>query len=267
VTTDKDGRFQIKGVGRDRIVSFTVEAPAIETKAIHVLTRPGLGAGDVRVPELTIFLGGGGVKELKLKPYYPPTFTHAADPCRVITGVVRDKGSGKPIAGAVVRGDQPVRYPLYYTRTTTDREGRLRLTGVPLSPGLGGDSSSSVAALPPDGEPYLALIKRLPADKETKAASFDFDLPRGVWLEGQVKDKATGRGVPAQLRYIVFQDPVPAEGVQGIGTSGPYYRDPYGDNTDQDGKFRMIVASARGLLGASAVGGERNRYRIGVGAD
>jgi RNA polymerase sigma factor (sigma-70 family) len=268
VTTDKDGRFQIKGVGRERMVDFTVEAPTIETKAIHVLTRPGLGAGDVRVPEGGIMLGGGGVKELKLKPYYPPTFTHVADPCRVLTGVVRDKASGKPIAGAVVRGDQPVRYPLYYNRTTTDKEGRFRLTGLPLNPGFGGNSSTSLVALPPDGEPYLALIKRLPTDKEPKAASFDFDLPRGVWLEGKVKDKDTGRGVPAQLRYVVFQDPAPAEGVQGLpGVSGPYYRDPYGDNTDQDGKFRIIVAADRGLVGASALGEERNRYRMGAGAD
>ena len=38
--------------------------------------------------------------------------------------------------------------------------------------------------------------------------AFDLDLPRGVWLEGQVKDKATGRGVQAQFQYLVFQDPM-----------------------------------------------------------
>jgi RNA polymerase sigma factor (sigma-70 family) len=271
LTTDKDGRFQVRGVGRERVVAFTVEGPAIETRVIHVLTRPGVGVGEVRVPEASITFGGGRVKELRLKPYYPPTFTHTADPCRVVIGVVRDQATGKPIAGAIVREEEPARYPLYYNRTTTDKEGRFRLTGLPLATPYG--AGPSVVALPPDGEPYLALVKRLPADKETKEAALDFDLPRGVWVEGQVKDKATGRGVVAQLRYVVFQRPTPPEpGVPikappGFGSGGPYYRDPYGDRTDEEGKFRILAAQGRGLLGASAIGKERGRYRAGVGAD
>jgi RNA polymerase sigma factor (sigma-70 family) len=267
VTTDKDGRFQIKGVGRERMVSFTVESPAIETKVINVLTRPGLGAGDLRVPEMGIVYGDGRTEELRLKPYYPPTFTHAADPCRIITGVVRDKATGKPIVGAVVRSDHPVRYPLYYNATTTDKEGRYRLTGLPLPRRL--EASPGIVALPPAGEPYLSPIMRLPADKEAKETTFDFDLPRGVWLEGQVKDKATGRGVLAEFQYLIFQDPMPApEGIQGLpGSTGPYYRDPYGNVTDAEGKFRLIAAPERALLGVSAAGEQAGRYRIGVGAD
>ena len=114
------------------VVTREAEAPAIETRVIHVVTRPGLGDADLRIPENTIFFGGGGVKELRMKPYYPPSFTHTADPCRVVSGVVRDKATDKPIAGAVVRDNEPGRYPTYYNRTTTDKEGRYRLTGLPL---------------------------------------------------------------------------------------------------------------------------------------
>ncbi|HEV3343667.1 MAG TPA: sigma-70 family RNA polymerase sigma factor, partial [Pirellulales bacterium] len=200
VTTDKAGRFQIKGVGRERVVDFSAEAPTIETKVLHAVTRPGLGAAEIRIPEGIITFVGGMQKEDRIRLYYPPTFTHTADPCRVVTGVVRDKATGKPIAGAVVRGDKPVRFPPYYNRTTTDQEGRYRLAGLPLTPGAA--RPVVVVLLPPDGEPYLALRKTVPADKEAKEAKFDFDLPRGFWLEGQVKDKATGRGVPAQLQYF-----------------------------------------------------------------
>jgi RNA polymerase sigma factor (sigma-70 family) len=270
ITTDKDGRFQIKGVGRDRIADLTVEGPTIETRVVHVVTRPGLGDADLRIPENTIFFGGGEIKELRMKPYYPPSFTHTADPCRVVSGVVRDKATGKPIAGAVVRGDQPVRYPAYYNRATTDKEGRYRLTGLPLTPeGRPIVPSPSVVVLPPEGEPYLALRKALPADREAKETKFDFDLPRGVWLEGQVKDKATGRGVPAQLQYFAFTEwKLEGRMILPTGEGVQQYRDPFRQlTTDREGKFRILAAAERGMLGATAIGEGSNHYRTGVGAD
>src|SRR5262249_44949208 len=124
VTTDKDGRFQIKGVGRERVVALIAESPAIETREINVMTRPGVAALTVR---RNAELGGARLS------YSPPTFDHAAAPGRVVSGVVRDKLTGKPIAGAVVRLSEdasPSLNPVYFIRTTTDREGRYRLTGL-----------------------------------------------------------------------------------------------------------------------------------------
>jgi RNA polymerase sigma factor (sigma-70 family) len=265
VTTDKDGRFQIKGVGRDRVVAFTAEGPTIETKVINVVTRPGLGVADIRIPEAITSYGEGQKKE-QLRLYYPPTFTHAAVPCRVITGVVRDKATRKPIAGVIVRGDQAVRLPAYYNRTTTDKEGRYRLTGLPLKPAFG--PTSSIVALPPDGSQYLGLTRRLPVDREGKEATIDFDLSSGVWLEGQVKDKATGRGVHAKLKYFAFTDwKLEGRMILRVGEGERYYGE---HTTDKEGKFRILAAAERGMLGAVAVvavGEESNRYRTGVGAD
>jgi hypothetical protein len=234
---------------------------------IYVVTRPGVGVGDLRIPENTMFFGGGTFKELRLKPYYPPGFTHTADPGRVVSGVVRDKASGKPIAGAVVRSEQPVRYPAYYNRTTTDKDGRYRLTGMPLSqqgaftPMVG--PGNGVVALPPDAEPYLAKNRQLPAGKEA-VATFDFDLPRGAWVEGQVKDKATGRGVAASLSYILLDAARPGAGEASL------YRNPFAppNQTDAEGKFRILVGQEeRGMLGATALGENAGHYRTGVGAD
>jgi RNA polymerase sigma factor (sigma-70 family) len=267
VTTDKDGRFRLTGIGRERVVAFTVEGPAIETKVINAVTRPDLGVADIRVPDGITTFAGGKQREERLRLYYPPTFTHSADPCRVAAGVVRDKATGKPIAGAVVRGEQPVRYPVYYNQTTTDKEGRYRLTGLPLT--TAPMPSTGVVALPPDGEPYLALRKTLPADREAKEAKFDFDLPRGVWLEGQVKDKATGRGVQAHLEYYAFTDwKLEGRMILPAGEGARQFRDPFRQNaTDKEGKFRLLVAADRALLGATAMAEEMNHYRTGVGAE
>jgi RNA polymerase sigma factor (sigma-70 family) len=268
VTTDRDGRFRIRGIGRERVAAFTVEGPTLETRVLHVVTRPGLGDAELRVPESSLFFGDGTVKELRQKPYYPPTFTHTADPCRVLTGVVRDKDSGKPVAGAVVRGEWPVRFPAYYNRTTTDKEGRYRLTGLPLVPS--GGPSHAVVALPPTGKPYLALRRMLPADPDAKEATFDFDLPRGVRLEGQVRDRATGRGVLASLRYLLFTNPTAGAGTPPGAAGETYYKDPYdssSNQTDNEGRFRMVVVPGRGVLGATALGEQQGRYRTGVGGD
>jgi RNA polymerase sigma factor (sigma-70 family) len=271
ITTDKAGGFRIKGVGRERIVEFTVEGPTIETKVIHVVTRPGLGDADIRIPEHIFFFGGGEIKELGRKPYYPPRFTHSADPCRVVTGVVRDKATGKPIGGAVVREEEPVRYPAYYNRTTTDKEGRYRLTGLPLTPEgpFAPRPNPSVVVLPPAGEPYPALRQTVPPDKEAKEAKFDFDLPAGVWLEGQVKDKATGRGVAAHLQYFPFTEwRLEGRAILPNGGGVQQFRDPSRQLTaDKEGKFRILVAAERGMLGATATGEESDHYRAGVGAD
>src|SRR5262249_2347222 len=159
----------------------------IETREVDVVTRTGITP--LSVPLYATQLGDDRLI------YSPPTFDYAAAPGRVVSGVVRDKTTGKPVAGAVVRlsEDAPLSNPVYFIKSTTDAEGRYRLTGLPLKarPFRRGD----IIALGPAGEPYLALQRGLP-QRDTKPVVFDFDLPQGVWLEGQVKDKVTGRGVP-----------------------------------------------------------------------
>jgi RNA polymerase sigma factor (sigma-70 family) len=254
VTTGKDGRFRIDGVGRERAVALLIEAPAIETREVNVLTRPGVAS--VRVPRYGAFPGD------ELLVYHPPAFDHVAAPCRAVAGVVRDKATGKPVGGAEVRFINPVANPVSFVRTTTDKEGRYRLTGLPRKPlPLQEDA---VVVLPPDGEPYLAVQTEVPEGKEGKAASLDFDLPRGVWLEGQVKDGATGRGVKARLGYFVFADGPDEPAAQGL------YIPPMAGlchMTDGEGKFRIVAAPHRGILAARATGEARERYRVGIGAD
>ncbi len=255
VTTDKDGRFQIKGIGRERIATLIVEGPTIETQAINVVTRPGVASFHVgRYGDLA----DGRIV------YQPPTFAHAAAPGRVVTGVVRDTATRKPIAGAVVRLSEnvPIANPLYFIKTTTDQQGRYRLTGLPRK--LQFPVSNDLIALPPDGEPYLALRKGLP-ETDDKPAVFDFDLPRGVWLEGRVTDKATGRGVRARLGYFVF-----AGGPHDAEAQSLYIPPMPGlaHWTDGEGQFRIVAAPYRGLIGARVAGGQAaERYRVGIGAD
>jgi RNA polymerase sigma factor (sigma-70 family) len=250
ITTGADGRFTIRGVGRERAVSLLIQGPTIETKEINVLTRQGLPT--LSLPWYRI------APELGSLIYYAARFDHPAAPCRPVSGVVRDKRSGKPLAGATVRAERSVGNPNHYIQTTTDRAGRYRLTGLPSGSGQRG--LDTLVALPPEGQAYLSLRKRIVDASRTEPATLDFDLPGGVWIEGRVVDKATGEGVESTLGYSIFQDERPEVEVGSLYLT-EYLR------TDRQGRFRFVGVPVRGLLGARAQGEKVDHFRTGIGAD
>src|SRR5262249_61078489 len=71
-----------------------------------------------------------------LATYYGADFRHAAAPSRPVVGVARDQDTKKPLAGVTVRSYVRAAGPDRFravdiVRTTTDAEGRYRLTGLP----------------------------------------------------------------------------------------------------------------------------------------
>ena len=61
-----------------------------------------------------------------------------AGPTKPIVGVVRDKDTKKPLAGITIRSDKLPGSPFRgedIVQTTTDAEGRYRLTGMPKGEG------------------------------------------------------------------------------------------------------------------------------------
>jgi hypothetical protein len=112
-------------------------------------------------------------------------------------GTVRDKDTGKPLAG--VKIDVGLFRPV-----TTDKDGKYRLESL-SSENFGGrsDFGIPVLAIPPDDQPYLAGFKEARPGPGIDATTVDFDLKRGVWAEGKVTNKATGKPVRAYIEYRV----------------------------------------------------------------
>ncbi|HEV3261593.1 MAG TPA: sigma-70 family RNA polymerase sigma factor [Gemmataceae bacterium] len=246
VTTGADGRFRLKNVGRERVVSIRVEGPTIETRDVQVMTRPG---GTMRVPEYRNNPAGGTLT------YYGATFDHVAAPTVPIVGVVRDKETSKPLAGAIIESykfaDSNISERAEL-RTFTDKDGSYRLTGMPKGDG------NILRASPPEGQPYLMALKSVPAGRGLDSVTVDFRLKRGVWIEGKVTDKATGKPVRARVEYFVFEDNPHRREAPGLTT------DSYLENRADDGTFRVVALPGRGMIGARAWG---DHYMIGVGAD
>lgn len=242
-STDKAGRFQMKGFGRERIAIIEISGSTIETRQARVMTRPG---ERIQLLEWRDYPRSGTLT------YYGASFDHVAGPTTPIAGVVRDKDTKKPIAGAIVTSWKLARDDLHgrtFIRTTADKEGRYRLTGMPRGEG------NLIKIRGPEEEPYLEVEKGVPAAQGIETVTVDAELKHGVWIKGRVTDKATGKPIPSSIEYFAFAD-------------NPYRKDAPGFwprlSTKEDGTFRFIGLPGRGLIGAR---GFQDRYLVAVGGE
>src|SRR5262249_34964657 len=127
VATDAEGRFKLTGLGRDRLVVLRVDGPMIATQHLRVVGRPGEISEVVETPANPQY-GDPAV----VTTYYGADFRHPAPPSRPVVGVLRDKDTKKPLAGFTIRGGRETGgvNSLDFIRTTTDGQGRYRITGL-----------------------------------------------------------------------------------------------------------------------------------------
>jgi RNA polymerase sigma factor (sigma-70 family) len=245
VTTDADGRFQLKGIGRERLAGIRIEGPTIETKQVRVMTRPG---------EMMSVAGFRSNPKGYLLTYYGATFDHHAAPTKPIVGIVRDKDTGKPLAGVTIRSDKWAGNNVHgdgRLATTTDTEGRYQLVGMPKGEG------NIILAAPAEGQPYLLAVKDVGDSPGLDPITVDFALKRGVLIKGRVTDKATGKPVPGHIEYVAFADNSHRSEVPNWTTNNYLY-------THEDGSFEVVALPGRGLLAVRAWG---DHYLLDVGAD
>jgi RNA polymerase sigma factor (sigma-70 family) len=185
VTTDAEGRFRLTGIGRNRLVIASVEGPTIASQYLRILTRPGETIQvlkTLRQPEY-------GQPRL-VRTYYGAVFRHVAEPTKPIVGVVRDKDTQKPLVGVTIQG-----YNMDIVRTTTDIQGRYRLVGMPKGEG------NRIVVVPPRDLPYVAVHTEVHDSPGLSPVTVDFQLQRGVWIEGKITDKVTGKPLPGNVEY------------------------------------------------------------------
>ena len=167
-------------------------------------------------------------------PLYGATFELIVGPSKPIVGVVREKGTGRPAAGIVVRGIEPTSWTWIYART--DKDGRFRLLGLPKAGvyQLCTEARSGV-------EPYLNAPPLTVGDTEgLKPIETTIEVPRGVIITGRLIDRATGRPVRARHVNYVKLPTNPNDGYPGTGHGGAVVT-----------TFKMTVPPGEGLLYAT----------------
>jgi hypothetical protein len=180
VTTDKEGRFRLTGLGRSRMVRLCLTGPTIEQIRKYVPTIPAVYGNDAKNANIEIIAG----------------------PTKPINGVVRAKDTGKPLAGVVVRGqnasDDFVMQLNNDVRTVTDDNGRYRLVGLPKT-------AKYVLMINPI-EGYLGKWLELAGTEGLKPIVKNFDLERAVALRLRFIDKETGKPVLGTVHYCPSYD-------------------------------------------------------------
>jgi RNA polymerase sigma factor (sigma-70 family) len=252
--TGVDGQFRVTGLGGECLVGLRFEGPTIEAADVYAMTRPAPTIVTPRSqdrPELgnAIFRGN--------------TFDYAAAPTRPIRGIVRDRDTGKPMAGVTIRArmgstrEHFARDP--YLETTTDEEGRYRLIG------LSREGGHRLEVLPGRAGPYLPATKPSGTRPGLEPVTEDFTLKRGVRIRGRLTNKETGRPVRAVVRYGAFANNPHLKEAPGFRHSDS---DLVEVRTAEDGSFTLLGLPGPGLLAVKAADREEEgHYVTGAGAD
>jgi RNA polymerase sigma factor (sigma-70 family) len=224
-TTDKEGRFHLAGFGNERVVHLEIRGKDLEHSQIEVLTRPG--------PLTGVRTGNGGA--------YPASFDYHIGPSKPIVGTVRDKRTGKPLAGMTVAGAASPgasigAYP--DEKAVTDSEGKYQLAGI------GKCEMYWVAA---EGVPYFNTTKLHVKDTGgLEPLAVDFDLERGIMLKGRLTDKVTGKPVRGHVSYMAAAENPNLKDFTELTLL--HVRQTALGETGPDGSFTEIAIPGPGLL-------------------
>jgi RNA polymerase sigma factor (sigma-70 family) len=242
VTTGPDGRFRIRGLGRERVVSLRVEGPTIVTSEISVMTR---AEAPIRLPREK------NRADRRPLTHYGARFDLVVPPTKPVVGVVRDRDTGKPLADVTVHSHIIAGASLpddYLLRTRTDRDGRFRLVGLPK-----GEGNRIMAEV--EDMPYLPAIHAVPDTPGLEPVAVAIALPRGLWVRGRITDKVTGQPIKAYVEYFCPLD-------------NPHLKGWRLDETNRwtiaHGVYRKVALPGPGFIGVWA--GNNKLYRPGVGA-
>jgi protocatechuate 3,4-dioxygenase beta subunit len=251
-TTGPDGRFRLVGLGRERLVSVLVEGPTIATHVFSVITR--LGASR------TVRLGrnnpAGGMMVLDNYVIHAGQFDDVCAPTRPVEGTVRDRDTGLPLPGVVIRADGEslqtffeVRHPSTdwrsrSIRTTTDANGHYRLSGLPIR------DLVALRVEPAAGLPYFASGREVGNKPGSGSNRLDFGLKRGILIRGRVIDRATGQPARAIVEYHPANDNTNANTVN----KERRYVEAKAGLTHADGSFAVVALPGPGVVAATAMG-------------
>ena len=213
-TTDRDGRFTVLGLPREKLASLAV----IESR--HEMVNAFAATTDL--PQVDFVLPTTPATRM---PVYTGEFTLTAKVAdHVLTGQVIREADGKPAARAQIIHRGAV--------INADENGRFQIEGL-----VAGKVELHASANRSDtgAAPVAAQIEIPETPTETQHTLI---LPRGLVVTGRVLDGTTGAGVE---KALVDFAPKPEP-----GQTRPLFG--FSKETGRDGRFQLIVPPGRGTL-------------------
>jgi RNA polymerase sigma factor (sigma-70 family) len=224
LTTGADGRFKLAGIGRERVVQFTLEGPGIASGY--------LGAVMTRLTENVVVVtptGAGPVTHI----VYGANFDYVAGKARPVHGVVRDQATGKPVAGALVEGGAKGGSA---GKAVTDKEGRFELLGLAKAP------QYTLTVKPTDGLHFHHRVE-FPDAPGLDPLNAEIALVQALTVRGKVTDKEGRPVASARVDYYPFL------GNPFIGTLADEEPVHSEMTTGPDGSYTLTVLPGPGFIG------------------
>jgi RNA polymerase sigma factor (sigma-70 family) len=170
--SDAEGRFTVRGAGRELRIDLIINDPRFARQNILVYTD--------------------GTSESR-------PVTQALEPARIISGRITEADTGRPIPHAQVLILSYARGVRAHNDFEADAEGRFRAN--PLSA-----DRFQVSVAAPEGQPYLKASKLFEWPKGAIEYPVDLALPRGALIRGKVVEEGSGKPVAgARISFSTFR--------------------------------------------------------------
>ncbi len=233
----KDGRFELAGLGAERVAGLYCRAPGLADAEVLVVNRANFdpapfnqAAADARERMLP-----KNLRRPKEQPLCGPEVTIVLEGEKVIRGVVKDRDTGRPRPGVEVTFGRVSGFEILsvYHTATTGKDGRFEIRG-----------SRKYSAYVPEvkADPQTGY---LPAQVEVKDTAgyepIDVEIAcaKGIVVTGKLTDKGTGRPLAGVVHAEPMQDntflkkfPSMEKGLHGLNQMAI---------TREDGSFRLVT--------------------------
>jgi RNA polymerase sigma factor (sigma-70 family) len=257
IATDAEGRFEIHGLGRDRLAYLQFHSPDVAYARIEVMTR-------TMQPKTRTVPQPSGIAPIFTT--FGATFTFTSRPVMSIQGTIRDGATHQPMQGVLVEsrdfaGPFQGIDPHGLIKAVTDQTGHYRLDGLPRGKG------TSLNVLPNPDQPYFMRELYVNDPGTESVATADVELHQGIWITGKVTDKITGQPLSARLAYTTYVDNAHTDTLpefQRHRGMGYHEDDQFLRTTAPDGTYKFVAAPGKAIV---AVQNWSGRYLRGVGVD
>jgi RNA polymerase sigma factor (sigma-70 family) len=251
-TTDRDGRFELRGLGVERLAVLHLSGGGVTDSEAYVAVRKGLDPkpyNDAVVKNARTGFGNGRPRWR----LYGPAFSVVAEREKLIRGRVTDVDTGKPRSGVHV----------LLTRTDggdllqvvldgwTDKDGHYEIHGARKASSY----MVEVAADARDG--YVQAQARGGDTSGYDPVTIDVKVKKGVVVTGRLIDKGTGKAVRGWALIGIPQANSSAKDYPECNSSAWFPM----QETDAHGRFRVVAIPGLVLLFGQPDNATFNKYK------
>jgi RNA polymerase sigma factor (sigma-70 family) len=239
VTTDGDGRFELRGLGAERTIRLQLSGGGIAAKSVQVVNRAGIDPSPYNKQFRDYYALANGRTDQRWMEYFflhGPDVSAVAEAGKIIRGRVTDADTGNGQPGLVVRlsrtNDETAPAA---SEAKTDAAGHFEIHGIRKS------RAYLVQCLDDPATGYTPSQVWVEDSAGYQPVVADLKAKKGVVVTGKVLDRATGRPVPGWAAVAVMNGNPHIKDYPQFETPSPQPYVAHSHELDAEGNFRVVT--------------------------